>query len=107
MTEGPVYEYVRGQGWVPGGHPTVSCISDCGQYRLTLIERRPVNGESFFADDVNASLQTLLEEIKTYNFNYDWGGRADDYLNPARPDDTFEKIFPKCKLVVFVKERII
>jgi hypothetical protein len=102
----PIYEYVKGVGWVPNSnpHPTVTGVPSCGRYRLTLEARAPGPGERFFADsDVDLKkLQYVLGEVSRYDMRNEWGGLYEDYLWQGG----VRKAFDGFQFIVFKKELI-
>lgn len=62
MSEEPTYTYVKGQGWVAGFQPEYpTLIQNIGRYRVTLTDREPLNGESFFTQSTYGDNRKPLE----------------------------------------------
>lgn len=87
----PVYEYIKGQGWVPTTAPQGPTAIIEG-YRVTVVQRRPQMGEYFFNELTNTTPQDTLKNLTTqeyrfrgrdldklempkYYTGYGWGGR--------------------------------
>jgi hypothetical protein len=103
----PVYEFVKGVGWVPNGkppHPTFTGVSRCGRYRLTMEAREPGPGERFFADfEVDLKkLEKAFAEVSGYDMRNEWGGLYEDYLWQGG----VRKAFDGFQFIVFKKELI-
>lgn len=66
MNEEPIYQYVKGSGWVPGKHH----YSHDGRYRLEL--RKPNPGEYSCWHNVNWSLEEWVKwSVDSHPFTYD------------------------------------
>lgn len=61
----PVYEFVKGSGWVPSQAEWATKVVE--GYRLTAIRRKPEVGEYYFSANTKAPAK-LLEEITTDSY---------------------------------------
>lgn len=63
MTETePTYHFVKGAGWVPSTHETMS--ETIGNYKVTLIRRDPEIGEYWFWMKYTETLEDVMTDMR-------------------------------------------
>jgi broad specificity phosphatase PhoE len=76
MTEEPVYEYVKGQGWVVQCKPPCPTMSRrIGDYMVTLEEREPALGEHYFVQRWTDNYRDRNREIMDALTDVWWSSR--------------------------------
>lgn len=80
VTEEPIYEFVKGKGWVPEGNIVV--FTDQGGNHCHIIKRAPVGNELY----VIGALEWQMSDFKTHCEQYYWNKPAgtlyEDFHSP-------------------------